>query len=1278
MANKHFSFDLSGDNLIINVSETQFNEEENPSLKWPQLLLQPNFKGSQVEITFLDAASNEITIKATVVNLSKSNTDETVLVLENIQHEHETAPDQILVTYSNIINVILLENGEDKNLSKTKESISVMDFSNASSDICFPCGQVPTCSSPKFTTPFPDEEESCQIEIPFLQSGQIDFMYLKEIHKLENSGLIFDKWAENIGLKRAIRLNGYEYGFPYYLKKYCKNEPEISSHIPSVQDVWENTFRNHKLPFDTWYPLEGYRLNKVRHDLIDKEQASNRSHPRFTSSPIPDEDQNPAWALDIPDIVYKMVDTQTGLHRHFNDHLRMIHLPYCLTQCQYDVLPQNWVEQNLTFTKNDFMENGKYAWVYVPSYLYVPNLFIQMLKIDPPSELALHLIWLRLRHVLNEANAYTDLHSSANYILDAKSHMTPWHIYTSKYFKAVNPANIIDHIQHVAAWKFYDDHKFEFVFSKKDMYDLFIRPVERICSIDSHNTVDLMASVTNMFYRHKLFDSIMTIVGLTEIKDKCFSAHYLLHKLSKIRHLSHYDLSNKKPSDTGPIALIQPLPAFDPAKDEPEFDKNELAQIRLSLFKKINSDEDPIFHNKPDYPPPAKLLDPIGYGGREINFSQQLQVMEVFSELLRAQKRSQTPFYFNSRVLTPDEEDQDYERDRLESFLRNDSDLSTSSGSIEIIGLTQESLSVHDQINKIKNLSLLLSEPLLDKYAQLVQPNEARQKAEEQGRQARSVAETPLTALTGPTPMPRTRTKSVHNCSLSNEKQLEIQFSSEYPCASTRKLKTSKSFSENLFSEMAYKNQPSSARDPTPSRVPYSQALQPRIITKNTFDQIYSAFPDQTYHQGKFRGEQHQQQHQQSKSKQKGKNQKHQVQQLAQQPPPSIKPQFQQPPPPIPYPPRFPKHKTMSDFAPHFKTSNSPTSSSSPTTTTTTKTTTTKTTDQTKPIQPNLTNPKFPIKTERHKNVAQPDVSDTPPYGDLSLETMQKMQQPHVPQPGDPNISLHKTSPQPPISPQLIWAMKACPRGKINSTILPWVMSKRQDDRDISRRIAAEVPTSALDQVFLMPCLNKEPFSTVFWTTSNVYTNTPRWATIPHCARSFAEATHPCPMNSKTHPNRFHDGIDLCIFPMDDDTYTRNISLSAMKKGNDWFLQIKEDLQNPDGVWEESFIYVAWSLVEKLVMKIGEITDIPLPISTQMMNVNPGTYTTRKMEDSQRKIFYHIDVVHETAGPGWIRMVHISQETPNPNSVIIGDISFPWVLADSFYDRIYRFQSKTE
>ena len=118
----------------------------------------------------------------------------------------------------------------------------------------------------------------------------------------------------------------------------------------------------HKLSFDLWYDLTGYKYFDQTNEVQPVSQENNSSSRslnllNFLDSSTLSDKENLANSTslrpeDIPLIIYEAIDVNLHMKSPFQDHLQLLYSAYT----DYDE-PNNkdWVIKNLNFTKEDFM-----------------------------------------------------------------------------------------------------------------------------------------------------------------------------------------------------------------------------------------------------------------------------------------------------------------------------------------------------------------------------------------------------------------------------------------------------------------------------------------------------------------------------------------------------------------------------------------------------------------------------------------------------------------------------------------------------------------------------------------------------------------------------------------------------------------------------------------------------------------------------------------------------------------------------------------------------------
>ena len=1335
-------FDELGDTLISEMSESQLLNTINPSLKWPQLLKHPDFIGSLIQITSAGLLqTEEHTYKAIVKEISQSINNELVLVLSHINIlGRKSIMELWRVSYDNIRSVQLIDT--KPNLDKLfSPSGSDMVISSSSSEISLNIqSTTPTVST---LQPSKFEQPKIYAQLPFLINGKIDIFYLHQIHSLEQSPLNFTDWSLENGITKIMNTYHYQFGNPvcYGTSKDPEIDPLLifpasKEELLQIRMNWETTFETHKLQFDIWYPLKGFLLTSESKQLIQKFQAENPisiqkettennqgeiiNESKSENSPL----NNFAAAnifFEIPEAVTLILDKEIKERVDFIKHTERIHDIFTDSQGWFQLAPKTWLNDHCKASPADFQLNGRFAWLYVPSYLYIPNLLLKQLNIYDSDEESQHIVWLQLQFYRSQANDLLEKETPEDFILETSMSPTPWHVYTSKFYKAKSNRNIIDHIQQFSAHKYFRENMNTSSFSRKDIYDLFIRPMEKIFSIDSELSDTLLQAVSQMSLRNGIYNMLLKLNGLEEYKDKYFDPHYILHKLSKIRHLSHFDLSLSKRIKTGPVELIHPFDVYSPNINDVKFDTTILNRIKTQLSEAIKHKviEKEFFLNK--FPIPASTLDLLSqFGGKNINLSNQEEIRQIIKTLgeefleKTASKDDGTAINSRDEFLSPSfpfsllSENNPFARSRhppLKQFITSTPSISSTPSpsllqptpskhvKVEPADLTLSNISLHNQAttqaainnifssvrswcaqsepshrvhasttdhpaqtaNSMSGLAAQSQTPppnlfSVHSWSTLSEPSHEEHDAinDTQGMGSTAAQSRPLfSILTGPqkddildfsfstwhsdpishpSNTSHTAQANMHHPSQQQLQQQTIQYSAAVqsrrppPIPRTdNNTPVTKSLG-NLSLRPLRQLPPARTMASLPSKHNDEQPAEEEV-PENWTDLIEPDPPRQPSPpttpvpdlRPQFIRQQEQQQRQEDHKRQEEQKQAHQQQrEQRRRDEQQLFEQQQQ---------QQQQHRQRQDYS--FEL-----------------------------MQSDRARYKFP-----QYNI--PSAQGNSSYPGASQQHLQN------------NLRLRfENRPQAAVPPP---SFERAPKGKLNSTIYPWDITKRQADRRETARYYSNISPQELEDAFVLP-EEKEPYASLFWLTTDLFGKVPEWAKIPHSAHSITFVTDPDPMTPQTHPRRFKNQTNLCTFPMDDGLHCRDISFSTMKKNGNWFFQIKEDIQFPNGSIEDAFIYIEWIKVSKLVDRLEQTLHQPLPPAAEIGDTNIGTYASRRITDTFQLYNYYIDIIHKAHGKGWMRMVAISQETPKPMLDMSGCITFPWHLLSDFIDRLKAFK----
>jgi hypothetical protein len=113
-----------------------------------------------------------------------------------------------------------------------------------------------------------------------------------------------------------------------------------------------------------------------------------------------------------------------------------------------DRLSHQQITDLMHFTYEEFLPNGKFAWLYVPAYHYIPDLFFQTInQYLNQYEPMYYILWIKIQQCRQQANMLVQYCTDENFIIQQNAVPSPWHFITSKLNKddAITP-NILDHI----------------------------------------------------------------------------------------------------------------------------------------------------------------------------------------------------------------------------------------------------------------------------------------------------------------------------------------------------------------------------------------------------------------------------------------------------------------------------------------------------------------------------------------------------------------------------------------------------------------------------------------------------------------------------------------------------------------------------------------------------------------------------------------------------------------------------------------------------------------
>ncbi|TAK94690.1 hypothetical protein EPO05_05950, partial [Patescibacteria group bacterium] len=195
-----------------------------------------------------------------------------------------------------------------------------------------------------------------------------------------------------------------------------------------------------------------------------------------------------------------------------------------------------------TFYPEDFMPHGKYAHEYVPNYVYVSARIARQLTGSPILKVEqASLIWQRMYAARKQAASCME----NNFQKHWKGSDCPYHDLDTEWLRVIRNyddehifINRIDEIQHISAHaKLREEGKLakgDITF-EEDVYDLLIRPIERIFAHDMPLSRDLLRSTEDSKEARWLKQKVLDFVGVD--CPALLTNNYMLQQISMVRLL---------------------------------------------------------------------------------------------------------------------------------------------------------------------------------------------------------------------------------------------------------------------------------------------------------------------------------------------------------------------------------------------------------------------------------------------------------------------------------------------------------------------------------------------------------------------------------------------------------------------------------------------------------------------------------------------------------------------------------------------------------------------
>ena len=212
-------------------------------------------------------------------------------------------------------------------------------------------------------------------------------------------------------------------------------------------------------------------------------------------------------------------------------------------------------------TMEDFLPKGKFAHVFIPQYVYVPQwVLILMLGTTNVRTEDEYILWYRLHQARSQAmEAMCALEGKNHeYEIESNSINTLYSTFlTSKIYKV--PQNIIELVQHKHTHQWENKQtKAGKTISEIDTYDMFIRPLEQFFGYNQPLNSKLMHATKDIYMQHWIANRLQQFISLNQEQNLNMSEN-MLGEISKIRHLQGCYMQLARHSYGHPVDRTSPL-----------------------------------------------------------------------------------------------------------------------------------------------------------------------------------------------------------------------------------------------------------------------------------------------------------------------------------------------------------------------------------------------------------------------------------------------------------------------------------------------------------------------------------------------------------------------------------------------------------------------------------------------------------------------------------------------------------------------------------------------
>jgi len=332
-----------------------------------------------------------------------------------------------------------------------------------------------------------------------------------------------------------------------------QSAPHLQPRLINLYGIWMyGVTKTHFTPFEV-YANQDSEYIKLFFETEKKDEMPQKPEPgtstRQWNDVMPTFMSTDIQQHEIAD--YIIPDTDTS-----ENHLEMLY-------SEGNVFLQTFIDQRCDISQEDFMPGGRLSHIYIPNYPYVPPMAIEILT----GERTLTKVEYPLMHrrlLLNRKMAAIKCEELDNNVWTTKPNPAPdidtlWGYVTQNPLLWPQVATPLDEVQHFSAHA-----RFQEILANKDrkqqirdIYDTFVRPIERLFGRDMPLSPELLLSIKDPVKQIWLTRQINHIAGITA--DLMTMEEQPLQEISRIRHLTSAQLQQDYNDDPTPPHRIAPI-----------------------------------------------------------------------------------------------------------------------------------------------------------------------------------------------------------------------------------------------------------------------------------------------------------------------------------------------------------------------------------------------------------------------------------------------------------------------------------------------------------------------------------------------------------------------------------------------------------------------------------------------------------------------------------------------------------------------------------------------